>query len=135
MQEWSVYKDPQGLPLAIYSYCSGHGLSLICQEAVSSHPDLKKTQENIRGILAFIQYSPRRRSEFKALVVVQAEEEILLEEEEGRPAVPQPKGNLRSLCYLLGPKGSCHGRFLCQLLEDSGLHDRNSRRYPEWHLL
>ena len=85
-------------PLAIYSYCSGHGLSLICQDAVSSHPDLKKTQEYIRGILAFIQYSPRRRIEFKALVVDQGEEEILLAEEEGRPAVPQPKGNLRPLC-------------------------------------
>ena len=85
-------------PLAIYSYCSGHGLSLICQDAVSSHPDLKKIQEYIRDILAFIQYSPRRRSEFNALVLDQAQEEILLAEDEGRPAVPQAKANLRPLC-------------------------------------
>ena len=85
-------------PLAIYSYCSGHGLSLICQDAVSSHPDLKKTQEYIRDILAFIQYSPRRRSEFDALVLDQAQEAILLAEDEGRPAVPQAKANLRPLC-------------------------------------
>ena len=31
-------------------------------------------------------------------MVDQAEEETLLAEEEVRPAVPQPKGNLRPLC-------------------------------------
>ena len=83
-------------PLAIYRYCSGHGLNLVYQDAVASNSDLQKNQIHIKEIIALIQYCPRRRR-IQATGGVLGRREQMLVLEEGHVEVPQSTTNLRPL--------------------------------------
>ncbi len=55
-------------PKCTFSYCSGHGLSLVLQDCVASHVYFVEAQELVRRVVQFVRYSPRRKVSFSVFL-------------------------------------------------------------------
>ena len=53
---------------ALYVYCAGHQLNLVCQDATKCLPSVVNTMEMIQSIIVFVRESAKRVASFKKLV-------------------------------------------------------------------
>ena len=55
---------------ALFTYCVGHQLNLVCQDATRVLPEVVHTMEEIGAIITFIRHSAKRLASFEKLVAL-----------------------------------------------------------------